>query len=67
MPIRCFTCGKVLANKWDLFDEKTKENENKAQVLDDLGIVRICCRRMMLGHVDMISKLLPYESGHKDK
>ena len=29
-------------------------NTFRGKILDDLGILRICCRRHMLGHVDMI-------------
>ena len=25
IPVRCMTCGKVLADKWKYFTEKTKE------------------------------------------
>lgn len=28
--------------------------------LDALGLKRYCCRRMLLGHVDLIEKLLNY-------
>ena len=33
---------------------------SKGKVLDDLGLNRYCCRRMLLTHVDLISKLLNY-------
>lgn len=32
----------------------------QALALDDLGLNRYCCRRMILTHVDLISKLLNY-------
>jgi DNA-directed RNA polymerase subunit N (RpoN/RPB10) len=28
--------------------------------LDNLGLKRICCRRMILGHVELIDNLLKY-------
>ena len=28
--------------------------------LDAMGLKRYCCRRMLLGHVDLIEKLLNY-------
>lgn len=73
IPVRCFTCGKVLANKWEWYREqverleKTQEEEKKdgnkdntfeatktKEILDQLGLDRMCCRRHMLGHVDLI-------------
>lgn len=60
IPVRCFTCGKLIANKWNkylaLLKEKVKsgiQNPEKA-ILDDLGYKRYCCRRMFLTHVDLI-------------
>jgi DNA-directed RNA polymerase subunit N (RpoN/RPB10) len=79
IPIRCFTCGKVLADKWDWYNEEVKkmeelEEQNKAppkkenpeevkyfdkvkskELLDKLGLTRYCCRRHMLGQVDMMN------------
>ena len=31
-----------------------------SKALDELGLKRYCCRRMLLTHVDLISKLLNY-------
>lgn len=71
IPVRCFTCGKVLADKWEYYKkevEKLEKQEDKEQgdadpkfdairtkeVLDKLGLERMCCRRHMLGHVDLM-------------
>ena len=54
IPIRCFTCGKVIADKWNEFKKRTSSGENPKKVLDNLGIDRYCCRRMLLAHIDII-------------
>ena len=51
IPIRCFTCGKVIGNKWDIFKSRT-ENEEVDKVLSELGMKRYCCRRMFLGQIE---------------
>jgi DNA-directed RNA polymerase subunit N len=35
--------------------------EDPGEVLDDLGITRYCCRRMLLTHVELIDEIAPYE------
>ncbi len=75
IPVKCFTCGKVLADKYIFFQEEvrnmkmqkgidenkveylTKTNTKKAPeglVMDRLGLYKMCCRRHMLTHVDII-------------
>lgn len=61
IPVRCFTCGKVVGNKWNKYlDLLEEEGVEARQALDTLGLKRYCCRRMLLTHVDLISKLLNY-------
>lgn len=75
IPVKCFTCGKVLADKYQYYQKtvaemklKNKEelteikylNSNnikktaEGKVMDDLGLTRMCCRRHMLTHVDIL-------------
>lgn len=74
IPIKCFTCGGVLADKYRHFQMEvrriksskgmsvdkvvylTKTNVEKTpegEVLDNLGLHNVCCRRHMLTHVDI--------------
>ena len=64
VPVRCFTCGKVVGDKWEDFARKVKEGEDAGKVLDDLGVTRYCCRRMLLSHVEIIDEIIRfYEKG----
>jgi DNA-directed RNA polymerase I, II, and III subunit RPABC5 len=74
IPIKCFTCGNVLADKYRFYTEEvrkkklaksmdvdkvlylTKEFHDKTpegEVLDELNMIKMCCRRHFLTHVDI--------------
>ena len=53
ISIRCFTCGKLIADKWESYINLIKEGKSEAEALDQLGFKRYCCRRMILTHVDI--------------
>ena len=71
IPVTCFTCGKILADKWNYYVKeiekydsedsvlnvniKTLQQTTDGKVLDSLGLKRYCCRRMMISHVDLIN------------
>lgn len=75
IPIRCFTCGKVIADKWLEYERRVADLKKKTgdtkndngdffcadaptgAIMDDLGLKRICCRRHMLAHVDLIEMI----------
>lgn len=40
--------------------EAKQDREDDSVLLDQLGLQRYCCRRMILTHVDLIEKLLKY-------
>ena len=62
IPVRCFTCGKVIGNKWQRYLELLNEKKPMEEIFKDLGLNRYCCRRMIISHVDLIEKLLKYNS-----
>jgi DNA-directed RNA polymerase subunit N (RpoN/RPB10) len=74
IPVKCFTCGMVLADKYRYYTEEvrkrklaksmdvdkvmylTKEFHDKTpegEVLDELNMHKMCCRRHFLTHVDI--------------
>jgi len=79
IPVKCFTCGMVIANKYRYYLEQvrkkkfakkgnmesldvdkvlylTKEFAEKTpegEVLDELNMNKMCCRRHFLTHVDI--------------
>ena len=61
IPVRCFTCGKVVGSAYEPFKERTEKGEEPDKVLDDLGLERYCCRRMIISHVDLVDELMPFD------
>jgi DNA-directed RNA polymerase subunit N (RpoN/RPB10) len=74
IPVKCFTCGNVLADKYRYYLEEVRkkklekkmdiekviyltkdfhEKTPEGEVLDDLGLNKLCCRRHILTHVDI--------------
>jgi len=54
IPVRCFTCNKVIGSKWKPYCELLKSGKSECEALEELKIVRYCCRRMLLSHVDLV-------------
>jgi len=66
VPVRCFTCGNLVADKFDEYQNRVKSGEEPTKILDSLGIERYCCRRMMLTTLETIQQVLPfYEAMYK--
>lgn len=61
IPIRCFTCNKVIADKWVKYESHLQNGMTKDKALDSIGLLRYCCRRMFLGHVDLTDQLLLFQ------
>jgi len=47
IPVRCFSCNKVIGGSYEEFIERKENGEDPAEVMDDLGIKRYCCGRFL--------------------
>ena len=72
IPVRCFSCGKIIGDIYNDYkkryddykkalDAGERPKETPKDILDDLGVERYCCRRMILTHVDLLGEAAPYE------
>ena len=60
IPVRCWSCGTVIAHKYQEYLDAVEEGKDSGQVLHDLGFERYCCRRMFVGHIDLIDEVAPF-------
>ncbi|MHB8632442.1 MAG: DNA-directed RNA polymerase subunit N [Thermoplasmatota archaeon] len=61
IPVRCFTCGRVVASAYETFRTDIEKGKPAKEALDATGLTRFCCRRMIISHVDLIKEAAPYE------
>lgn len=62
VPVRCLSCGKVISQHWKEFKERTREgDEDTAEVLDELGIEKYCCRTVFMSHVDTVEEVAEHK------
>ena len=63
-PVRCYTCNSFIGTHYDEYTKRVSNRETKKNVLDSLCVDRICCRRMFLGHVHVISDLIRFSNNN---
>ena len=61
IPVRCFSCGKVVGQLYEQFLKRVEKGEQGDKVLDELGVSRYCCRRMILSQADLIDDVMKYK------
>jgi len=50
----------VVAHLYDQFKAAVDSGEDPQKVLDDIGLERYCCRRMYVGHIDLLDEVAPF-------
>jgi len=66
VPVRCFTCGNLIADKHEDYQNKIRSGEDPDKALDSVGVNRYCCRRMLLTSMETIQQIIPfYEAIHR--
>ena len=58
LPVRCFTCNKVIGQFQDQFDNFKKQFPNQDNInykpfFEEYNINRICCRKIFITHIDI--------------
>lgn len=61
IPVRCFTCGTVIASAYETYRDQVAEGTAPKAALDNVGLERFCCRRMLVAHKQLISEAARYE------
>jgi DNA-directed RNA polymerase subunit N (RpoN/RPB10) len=57
-PVRCFTCSKVVGRYEEKYNQLLESGLEPKLALNAIGMTRYCCRRMFLGYVNIVDKLL---------
>ena len=60
VPVRCYTCGKILACFEEPYAEKLESGSSRKEALDSLGLTRDCCRNIMMSTVDHLANIMPH-------
>ena len=65
-PVRCFTCNKVIGNKWYTYKNLQDTGIQIEEVFKRLGIDKFCCKRHFTNHIEIIDELLLYTNSLPD-
>lgn len=80
IPVRCYTCGKLLSNKEKTYktivyrkklalkknindesvlniNDKDIKKTPEGQAMDEIGLTRYCCRKIMMTNVELINEI----------
>lgn len=60
IPVRCYTCNKILADKYRKYQMLMKEGKMSPQdILEkELKLHRYCCKTVITGHIDIVENII---------
>ncbi|MFH1224759.1 MAG: DNA-directed RNA polymerase subunit N [Candidatus Diapherotrites archaeon] len=61
VPVRCFSCGRVVAQEYEEYLRRVQKKESADKVLSELGVEKYCCRRTIFAHVDLMDEIAKYK------
>lgn len=61
IPVRCFTCGKVIGNLEGRMETLKEEGYDMNQICEKLDVKRYCCKRILLSYIDLTEDLMMYQ------
>ncbi len=50
----------MIAHKYEEYREAVDNGKDPGTTLEELGFLRYCCRRMFVGHIDLIDEVAPF-------
>jgi len=61
IPVRCFSCGKVIGHLWEDYKRRIDSGEDSGKVLGELGVKRFCCRQTFLGTLPLLKEVSQFK------
>lgn len=61
-PVRCYTCGKVIAHLWKKYEQLVEAGMTPREACKELNIQRYCCKTIFLTHCDDTDERLEYSA-----
>jgi len=55
-PVRCVTCNKMLANKWQTYQNMLSRGVSIEDALNKLGLTRYCCKIRMTNPFKVVER-----------
>lgn len=60
IPVRCYTCNKILADKYRKYQMLLKEGKMSPQdILEkELNLKLYCCKTIISSHIDIVENII---------